>query len=65
MLASKLSHIIAVVGLITGVNGKLDKPLIKPAIPSLDAGLFKNLKTTQWTKSQWEWGCKSDRRSLY
>ncbi|KAJ2977475.1 hypothetical protein NQ176_g4347 [Zarea fungicola] len=61
MLASKLSHIICVIGLITGVNGKLDKPLIKPSIPPLDAALFKNLKTTQWTKSQWEWGWIPDR----
>lgn len=40
---------------------RLDKPLISPPIPSLDDGLFKNLKPTQSTHDQWEWGWIPDR----
>lgn len=40
---------------------RLDKPLISPPIPALDDGLFKNLKPTQSTNDQWEWGWIPDR----
>lgn len=44
--------------LLVSVTARLDKPLIKPEIPPLDGGLFKNLKPTHSTHDQWEWGCK-------
>lgn len=50
---------LAGLSLVAGALARLDKPLIKPEIPSLDAGLFKNLKPTQSTHDQWEWGCTS------
>lgn len=58
MVAVKATCAIGIAGLAVGVQSRLDKPLIKPEIPSLDAGLFKNLKATQATHDQWEWGCK-------
>lgn len=47
--------------LVAPALARLDKPLISPAIPPLDDGLFKNLKPTQSTHDQWEWGWIPDR----
>lgn len=49
---------LAASGLMSLAAARLDKPTIKPEIPGLDGGLFKNLKPTHSTKDQWEWGCK-------
>lgn len=59
MVVINKSHVLGVVGatIVAQAAARLDKPLIKPEIPSLDGGLFKNLKLTQSTKDQWEWGC--------
>ncbi len=59
MVAIKSHQVIglAAVNFAALAHGRLDKPLIKPEIPSLDSGLFKNLKPTQSTHDQWEWGC--------
>lgn len=46
-------------------HGRLDKPLIKPEIPSLGAGLVKKLKSTQSTHDQWGWGCTWQRKQNY
>ncbi|KAI5782094.1 hypothetical protein DFH27DRAFT_283202 [Peziza echinospora] len=35
---------------------QLDKPLVVPAMPALDAGLLKHLAAPAYTTSQWEWG---------
>lgn len=44
-------------GLLASAAASLNKPLIQPAIPSLDGGLFNNLKPTHSTHDQWGWGC--------
>lgn len=59
MVAIKSQQLIGIAALnfAAVAQARLDKPLIKPEIPSLDGGLFKNLKPTQSTHDQWEWGC--------
>jgi len=70
MDASTLTRAIALLAAVSTIPSsmaqKLTKPIINPQFPSLNQGLWDNLKPTMNSQvTNWGWGCKASTSLTY